>query len=95
MAGAGEVSAIIGHATTASKISKAVIDSAGRYQAAKYRIQSFGVEVGSLGSLLDQLHYLYGKDDLDVDDQLYSVALNMVEQCGNISSEVDGYRNML
>ena len=95
MAGVGEASAIVGLVATAGKISKAVIDIASRYKSAKKQIESFGLEVGNLGNILDQLQRLYNRDDLHSDDGVRSVASHMVEQCSDLFSELDNYKDTL
>ncbi|MCJ1456294.1 hypothetical protein MMC28_006654 [Mycoblastus sanguinarius] len=61
-AGCGEVATIVGFINNAAQLSKAIIDIAGKYKAAKLQIESFGRELGILGKILDQLNRLAAND---------------------------------
>lgn len=95
MAGVGEASAIAGLITIAAQLSQAVIDIAGRYKNAKAQIESFGHEVGILGDILDQFHRLLSKSEPRIDGSVHSVTVRIVNQCTNLFSELDVYRDSL
>ena len=95
MAGVGEASAIVGLIATAAQLSKAVIDIAGKYKDARKQIESFGHEVAILGNILDQMYRLLGTDHLERDIEVYSVMVNIVNQCSDFFSELDVYKDAL
>lgn len=95
MAGVGEASAIVGLITVAAQLSKAVIDIAGRYKNAKTQIESFGHEVGILGDILEQFHRLLSKAGPRIDGSAHTVTVSIVNQCTNLFSELDVYRDSL
>lgn len=95
MAGVGEASAIVGLIATGAKLSKAIIDIAGQYKAAKKQIEHFGSEIANLASILDQLQRLYGSGQRDVDASVQSVMLSLVDQCSNLFAELEQYKNTL
>ncbi|KAK0515210.1 hypothetical protein JMJ35_002589 [Cladonia borealis] len=95
MAGVGEASAIVGLISTAASLSKAVIDVASKYKAARLQIESFGQEVGILGKILDQLHRLYSKDDLRSDGGVIAVTVDILDQCSGLFAELETYRDTL
>lgn len=95
MAGVGEASAIVGLITVAAQLSKAVIDIAGRYKNAKAQIESFGCEVGILGDILEQFHRLLSKAGPRIDGSAHTVTVSIVNQCTNLFSELDVYRDSL
>lgn len=95
MAGVGEASAIVGLITVAAQLSQAVIDIAGRYKSAKAQIESFGHEVGILGEILDQFHRLLSKTGPRIEGNTHSVTVGIVNQCTNLFSELDVYRDSL
>ena len=95
MAGVGEASALVGLISTAAGLSKAVIDIASKYKAARLQIESFGQEVGTLGNILDQLHRLYNKDDLRSDGGVIAVIVGILDQCRGLFAELETYRDTL
>lgn len=95
MAGVGEVSAIVGLIAVGAKLSKAIIDIAGQYKAAKKQIEQFGTDIGNLGNILDQLHRLHGNDHMDVDTSVRSLTLDLIGQCGDLFTELEHYRDRL
>ena len=95
MAGVGEASAIVGLIATAARLSKAVIDIAGKYKDARKQIESFGHEVAILGNILDQMYRLLRRDHLERDIEVYSVMATIVNQCSEFFSELDVYKDTL
>lgn len=95
MSGVGEASAIVGLKTVAARLSQAVIDIAGRYKNAKAQIEGFGREVRVLGDILDQFHRIIIKAGPMIDGGARSVTASIVNQCTNLFSELDVYRNSL
>lgn len=95
MAGVGEASAIVGLIATAAQLSKAVIDIAGKYKDARKQIESFGHEVAILGNVLDQMYRLLRRDHLERDIEVYSVMATIVNQCSEVFSELDVYKDTL
>lgn len=95
MAGVVEIPALLGLVRQAGGLSKAVLNIASKYKDAKKQIEWFGREVGNLGIILDQLDCLYNKDNLDSDEGIRSVALQMVDQCNDLFSELDSYKSTL
>jgi hypothetical protein len=95
MAGVGEAAAIVGLIDTAAQLSKAVIDIANRYKNARRQIEMFGREVGILGDILGQLYRLLGKDHLKEDAGVYSVTVTILDQCSDLFSELDVYKEAL
>ena len=95
MAGVGEVSAIVTLIGTAAQLSKAVIDIASKYKDARKQIESFGHEVAILGTILDQMYRLLGRDHLERDIEIYSVLATIVNQCSDFFSELEVYKDAL
>ncbi|MCJ1464184.1 Adaptor for signal transduction [Pseudocyphellaria aurata] len=95
MSGVGETSAIVDLKTVAAQLSQAVIDIAGRYKNAKAQIETFGREVRVLGDILDQFHRLLSKAGSRIDGNARSVTVSIVNQCTNLFSELDIYRDSL
>ena len=95
MAGVGEAGAIVGLISTAASLSKAVVDIASKYKAARLQIEFFGKEVGILGHVLDQLHRLYNKDDLWSDGGVISLTTDILNQCSGLFADLETYRDTL
>ena len=95
MAGVGEASAIVGLIGTAAQLSKSVIDIASKYKDARKQIESFGHEVAILGTILDQMYRLLGKDHLERDIEIYSILVTIVNQCSDFFSELEVYKDAL
>ena len=95
MAGVGEASAIVTLIATAAQLSKAVIDVAGKYKDARKQIETFGHEVATLGTVLDQMYRLLDRDHLERDIEVYAVLVTIVNQCSEFFSELDVYKDML
>lgn len=95
MVGVSEASAVIGLMTLATPLSQAVIDIAGRYKNARVQIESFGLEVGLLGEVLDQFYRFLSREGPRIDNGAHLVTVSIVNQCTNLFSELDVYRASL
>ena len=95
MAGFGVASAIVGLISTAAKLSQAVIDVAGKYKDARKQIESFGIEVGILGHILDQFQRVLGKHNARLDQGVQGVTGTIFEQCTAFFSELESYKDSL
>jgi hypothetical protein len=95
MACIGEVSAIVGLAAIAVKLSSAVIEISARYKDARKEIESFGVEIGILGHFIDQFQRLCLKESSRFDSKAYSVTNSIAGQCSTLLNELVVYKENL
>lgn len=95
MAGVGEAAAIIGLVTTATRLSKAMIEIGTQYRDAGAQIESFGREISILGKILDQLSRLLFKGASHIEIGVHLLTTEIVDECSDMFAQLDAYNDRL
>ncbi|KAL8828124.1 MAG: hypothetical protein Q9191_002771 [Dirinaria sp. TL-2023a] len=95
MAGIGEFATFFSLAGEAIKLSKTVYDLASKYKQARKQIESFARELQTLGDILDQYTRGLKKGLFSADPGAYSIIASIVNQCEDLFSDLEKYRDAL